>query len=291
LTDAGLGSTRCPANVRSENRYYPMILDPMILARPERMRPAPDSGTPLVHPDVNGRLPVVDLLRGLAIVQMVAYHFVYDLTYFKWLHIEMTREPGWIAWRNAIVSQFLLVAGIGIGLAAAAGRPDARFWRRWLQIAGSAALVSIASACLFGPRLIWFGVLHFVALALVVTRPLPALGALNLGIGAAAVALGTLVRDARFDPAWLSWIGLVAHKPATEDYVPVLPWIGVVAIGIGVTHLWQRAGYPLPRSLQRLDSAPALALRWLGRWPLTVYLVHQPILMAVLWLVRQATSG
>ncbi len=31
------------------------------------------------------RLPVVDLARGMAIVQMVVYHFIYDLTYFGWL--------------------------------------------------------------------------------------------------------------------------------------------------------------------------------------------------------------
>ena len=234
---------------------------------------------------------MVDLVRGLAIVQMVAYHFIYDLSYFGWLRIEMTQQPGWIAWRSAIVSQFLLVVGIGIGLADAAGRPGTRFWRRWMQIAGAAALVSIASAWLFGPRLIWFGILHFVALALLLARPLPALGTLNLAIGAAAVALGTLARDARFDSVWLSWIGLVAHKPATEDYVPVLPWIGVVAFGIGLSHLWRRTRYAVPRALQRLDSAPALALSWLGRWPLTIYLVHQPILMALLWLVWRAAAS
>src|SRR5258708_5281133 len=124
---------------------------------------------PEVRPDANGpsqRLPVADLARGLAIVQMVVYHFIYDLSYFGWLHIEMTREPGWIAWRSAIVSQFLLVVGIGIGLGDATGRSRTRFWRRWLQISGAPALASIASAWLFGPRLIWVVILHFAALAL-----------------------------------------------------------------------------------------------------------------------------
>src|SRR5882757_3143770 len=258
------------------------------------MRPAPDAGMPVVRPEAKApsqRLPLVDLVRGLAIVQMVAYHFIYDLSYFGWVRIDLARQAGWIAWRSAIVSQFLLVLGIGIGLADSAGRPGTRFWRRRWQIAALAALLSIASAWLFVPRLIWFGILHFVALALLIARPLPALGGLNLAIGAAAVALGTLVRDTRFDSVWLSWIGLVANKPATEDYVPVLPWIGVVAFGIGLSHLWRRTRYAVPRALQRLDSAPALALSWLGRWPLTIYLVHQPILMALLWLVWRAAAS
>lgn len=236
------------------------------------------------------RLAVVDLARGLAIVQMIAYHFIYDLTYFGWLHIAMTEEPGWIAWRNAIVSQFLLVAGLGVGIGQAAGRSGARFWRRWAQIAAAAALVSIASAWLFGPRLIWFGILHFVALALLLARRLPALGKLNFAIGAAALGLGLSVHDARFDPAWVSWIGLAAHKPATEDYVPLVPWFGLVAIGIGLAALWRKRGFAVPAFLQGLQAAPARALRWLGRWPLTIYLVHQPILMAVLFVVRDAVA-
>jgi uncharacterized membrane protein len=234
------------------------------------------------------RLPVVDLARGLAIVQMVVYHFIYDLTYFGWLHFVMTEEAGWVAWRNAIVSQFLLVCGVGIGLGDAAGRSGARFWRRWRQIAAAAALVSLASALLFGPRLIWFGILHFVAVALLLARLLPAPGPLNLAIGAALLALGLSVHDARFDPPWLSWIGLVADKPATEDYVPLLPWFGVVATGIGLAWLWRQRNFALPPSWQRLDSAPARTLRWLGQWPLTIYLVHQPIMMGVLYLVHDA---
>jgi uncharacterized membrane protein len=236
------------------------------------------------------RLPIVDLLRGLAIVQMIAYHFIYDLTYFGWLHIEMTAEPGWIAWRNAIVSQFLLVVGIGVGLGQAGGRSSARFWRRWGQIAAAAALVSAASFRLFGPRLIWFGILHFVALALLLARPLPARAGINLAIGAATLALGLAVHEAWFDPPWVDWIGMAAHKPPTEDYVPLIPWFGVVAIGMGLAAMWQQRALALPPLLQRLQSTPARALRWLGRWPLTIYLTHQPIMMALLFLVRNALA-
>jgi uncharacterized membrane protein len=265
-----------------------------VLPRPtNEHKPAPGPGPmmPAVPPSRPlQRLPAVDLLRGLAIVQMIAYHFVYDLTYFEWLHIEMTREPEWIAWRNAIVTQFLLVSGLTAGLGDAAGRPGTRFWHRWRQVAAAAALVSIASAWLFGPRLIWFGVLHFVAVALLLARPLPALGALNLVVGAALVALGASVHDAHFDSPWVSWIGLAAHKPATEDYVPLLPWFGAFTFGIGLAGLWRRRGFALPGSLQQLDSAPARALRWLGRWPLTIYLVHQPIMMGVLFVVHSALT-
>jgi uncharacterized membrane protein len=152
------------------------------------------------------RLPIVDLARGLAIAQMIAYHFIYDLTYFGWLHIDMTREAEWIGWRNAIVTQFLLVCGVGVALGDAAGRSGARFWRRWVQVAAAAALVSISSAWMFGPRLIWFGILHFIAVALLLARPLPALGLWNLAIGAALLALGLSVHDPRPGLAGSAWL-------------------------------------------------------------------------------------
>jgi uncharacterized membrane protein len=84
----------------------------------------------------------------------------------------------------------------------------------------------------------------------------------------------------------LSWIGLVAHKPATEDYVPLLPWIGVVAAGIGLAELWRHVNFQVPEALRRLQPWPWRLLRWLGRWPLTIYLVHQPLLMGILALIR-----
>lgn len=233
-----------------------------------------------------GRLPLVDLLRGLAILQMIAYHFIYDLTYFGWLHLQMTEQAPWIGWRDAIVSQFLVVVGIGIVLGDAGGRSQARFWRRWAQIAAAALLVSAATAWMFGPRLIWFGILHFAAVALLLARPLPKLNGWNFLLGALLLALAATVHDVRFDPPWADWIGFAAHKPATEDYVPLVPWLGVVALGIGLADRWRRTGFAVAQPLQRLDSGPARLVRGLGRWPLTVYLVHQPILMGVLMLVK-----
>jgi len=238
-------------------------------------------------PGAPSRLAVVDLLRGLAIAQMVVYHFIYDLSHFGWLALAMTRDQPWVAWRSAIVSQFVFLVGLGLSLRSAYKPGAGAFWRRWLQVAAAALLVSAGSALMFGPRWIWFGVLHFVAVALLLGRPLQRFGAWNLLLGAALLGIGLTLKLAAFDAAPWSAIGLAARKPATEDYVPLLPWFGVVLLGLGAGTLWRRAGWHVPPGLADLDSSPARLLRAAGRWPLTIYLLHQPVLLGILWLVRR----
>jgi uncharacterized membrane protein len=84
-----------------------------------------------------------------------------------------------------------------------------------------------------------------------------------------------------------SIIGFAHSKPRTEDYVPLFPWLGVVLIGMGLASLWQQRGFALTPAMQRWNAAPPRLLVLLGTWALTVYLLHQPMLMGFLWAVRQ----
>jgi len=241
------------------------------------------------------RLPLIDALRGFAVAQMIVYHFIYDLNYFGWAKLAMTRDQPWVGWRTAIVTQFLLLVGVGLVLRstrhATQGAGTREFWRRWAQVAGAAALVSAGSWFVFGPRYIWFGILHFIAAALVIGRAAVPLGVWNIALGIAVIVVGKSFADPFFDPTPLNVLGFAHGKPRTEDYVPVFPWLGVVLIGIGLAVWWQRRGFALAPSLERLNAAPPRLLLLLGTWALTVYLVHQPLLMGLLWLVRRVAGG
>jgi uncharacterized membrane protein len=227
------------------------------------------------------RFDRLDALRGAAIVWMVAFHFSFDLNFLGWLHppYNFNRDPLWTTQRTLIVSLFLLCAGAGQAVALGAGMGWPRFWRRWAQVAGCAVLVSAGSAMMFPRSWISFGVLHGMALMLVAAR---VLAPLRLGLwplGALLVALPQWVQHPFFDSRLTNWVGLVTHKPITEDYVPLLPWLGVMLWGLAAGQ-WllarRRAALagPLP---------PALAwLALLGRWPLLIYMLHQPLLIGAL---------
>ena len=233
------------------------------------------------------RFDRLDALRGVAIVWMAGFHFSYDLNYYRFIHQDFHHDPVWTLQRTCIVTLFLLCAGAGQAIASAQGQSLPRFWKRWAQVAGCALLVSVSSWWMFPRSYISFGVLHGIAVMLIVVRFTASWGAWRWLLGLVAIALPRLVQDPFFDSRATDWIGLVTHLPVTEDYVPVLPWLGVMWWGAaaGQWLLVQRQQW-----LAGAMPAAARPLAVLGRWSLSFYMVHQPaligLLMLVIWLQR-----
>lgn len=219
----------------------------------------------------------LDALRGAWMLWMAAFHFCFDLAWFRLTDWNFYADPLWTTQRTLILSGFLFWAGLGQGLAQQAGQDRARFWRRWAQVAGAALLVSVGSMLVFPRSFISFGVLHAFALLLPLLRfgaaRLPT--ALLLGLALFAIALPQLVQHPFFDSRWTNWLGLVTRKPITEDFVPLLPWAAPMLLGLAASRQ--------PRFLSALQGSAPRGLVLLGRWPLSFYLLHQPLLIAGLW--------
>lgn len=229
--------------------------------------------------EMKGRVRGIDALRGLALVAMIAYHFAFDLAYFRVTASNFYLDPFWLHSRTAILSSFLLLAGVSLVLAEGSPGGGARFWLHVLRIAACALAVSLASYLAFPRSFIWFGVLHAIALSLVLIRPLAQHPAVALAAGLAAIVAGNTWTSPWFDQRALGWIGFATTKPITEDYVPLFPWMGVMLVGVALGHLLTRNGF---RAVAPFAGLPA-ALPWLGRHSLAVYMLHQPILLGVLW--------
>ena len=225
------------------------------------------------------RVTGIDVARGIAIVAMIAYHAAFDLAFFRVTAANFYRDPFWLHSRTLILSSFLLLAGMSLVLAERAHAGSSRFWRHVLRIAACAVAVSVASYLVFPRSFIWFGVLHAIAVSLVLIRPLAGRPYIALALGIAVIAAGNLYHSPWFDQRWLGWIGFATVKPLTEDYVPLFPWTGVILLGVAAGHALARNGF---RALALLAHLPS-ALAWLGRHSLAVYMLHQPILLGMLW--------
>jgi uncharacterized membrane protein len=230
------------------------------------------------------RVEPVDALRGLAIVAMVVYHFAFDLRYFGVTRSDFENDPFWLVARACIVSAFLLLVGVSVVLALRNGMSDARFARRVATIAACAGAVSIASYVAFPRTFIYFGILHCIAVAMLVARPLARHPRIALAIGIAIVVAGLAYSHPAFDNLPGSIVGFTTHKPPTQDYVPLFPWLGVVLIGVAVADALIRLRF---RPIAALAAMPN-ALRWMGRHSLAIYMLHQPLLLALIGLVLAA---
>lgn len=235
------------------------------------------------------RFERLDALRGLAMVWMALFHFVFDLNHFGLLEPAQNfyRDPLWTVQRALIVTLFMAVAGVSLAVALDAAQPWPRFWRRWAQIAGCAVLVSAGSALMFPRSWISFGVLHGFAVMLVLARVAAPLRGWLWPLGALAIALPFVVQHPLFDTRWTNWVGLVTRKPVTEDYAPLLPWLGVMLWGLAAGQWLLAQG----RGLLAAGLPSALApLAALGRWSLSFYMLHQPVLIGTI-LAWQALAG
>ncbi|MGV8804239.1 MAG: heparan-alpha-glucosaminide N-acetyltransferase [Polaromonas sp.] len=233
-----------------------------------------------------GRL---DALRGLAIVWMTLYHLCFDLNHFAYLQQDFYNDPFWTWQRSAIVSVFLFTAGLGQAVAVQQGQSWPRFWRRWVQVAGAALLVSAGSYLMYPHSFIYFGVLHGLAVMLLIVRLTASWGRWLWLLGGLVIAMKFIAAYAHgfyaqadfLNQNVFNWLGLVSRKPITEDYVPVIPWLGVMWWGMAAGQWVLRRR---PQWLARPLGPAGQPLAWLGRWSLSYYLLHQPILIGLLML-------
>ena len=229
------------------------------------------------------RWDAIDVARGVAIVAMIVYHLFWDLAFLQLSTIKVTGDPLWNAFARAIAASFLVLAGVGLSLAHARGIRRRAFLRRLARIGGAALAVSLATLLVFPESYIFFGILHAIAVGSVLALPfLRAPAWLVFGAAAACLAAPRLLTSPAFDQPLLDWLGLGSRQPVTNDYVPVLPWFGAVLVGLVLGRTLQRRGGSLGLSRWRAESPAARALAWAGRRSLPIYLIHQPVLLAVL---------
>jgi len=237
------------------------------------------------------RFEMVDALRGVAILMMFSFHFSFDLNYFRFIQTDFYHNPFWLNYRILIVSTFLSVMGMSLYIAHHKGLQTQKYLRRLLILLACAGLVSLGSYLMFPRAMIFFGILHFIAAATILGLPFVRLYWTNLILGIVIIVIGSQVQHPFFDQAPFQWIGLMTHKPVTEDYVPLFPWFGVVLLGIFFARWAYTAQNFPPFSQWRSRLIVFRGIRFAGRHSLLIYMVHQPIFIGSLYLVHKLTAA
>lgn len=230
-----------------------------------------------------GRIGALDTLRGLALLAMASYHFTWDLELFGYLEPGTATEGLWKLYARGIATSFLFLAGFSLFLAHGKGINWPSFRKRFVMVAGAAALISAATAIAFPQGFIFFGILHNIAAATLIGLlflRLPAIVTLLVAIAALIAPL--YLASELFDTPWLLWLGLSTVVPRSNDYVPLLPWLAPFLFGLSVSQFVAPRGW---LDQFRKPSASKNLVALAGRHSLLFYLVHQPVLIGIVYLV------
>lgn len=229
------------------------------------------------------RIWELDVLRGVFILNMIIFHLAYDLIYL--FGIVKLVNPVAIAiyefgndWFGA---PFLFISGICVTFSS---RPV----RRGLVVIGCGMLITAVTVGMYllgfagKDIIIYFGVLQCLGVCMLLwplfkKLPTPALAV--LGILLALVGL-YLKNHIRVDFPWLIPLGIPSYSFASSDYFPLLPNFGYFLIGA----VLGRRFYPQRTTLLPKVNDRNPVIRFLGFWgehSLLIYLLHQPILAAL----------
>lgn len=238
------------------------------------------------------RFDRLDALRGVAIVWMTLFHFCFDLNYFGFLNFNFYEDPLWTWQRTCIVTLFLFCAGSGQAVAQTKALRWSRFFKRWSQVVGASALVTVGSYVVYPKSFIYFGILHAIAVMLLIVRSTLRWSFLYWVIGPALIGLLFLAPSVHqqnpqlefLNEPLMNWLGFISRKPITEDYVPLIPWLGVLMLGYALGQ------WVLKNRTHWFSGELKSNFRWLavlGRWSLSYYLIHQPVLFGFVFLLRK----
>jgi len=234
----------------------------------------------------------IDFLRGLAVIMMVVFHLLYDLTYFGGYNINI-HSGFWLYFGRATATIFIFLVGVSLTLSFSRSwkiqnsgqKLYLKYLKRGLKIFSWGLLITIATWIFLRDGFVLFGILHLIGISIILAYPFLKLRYSNLLLGIAIVALGIHLKNFTFGFHWLVWLGFVPDHFCTVDYFPIIPWFGVVLIGMFFGNLlypdYTRKFNLWGRSDFRFIGLFCL----LGKHSLVIYLVHQPILIILLYLL------
>ncbi len=241
---------------------------------------------------VKVRYYLIDSLRGFALINMLAFHLLYDI------FVIFGHEGGWffqplaVVWERFICVSFIVISGISFNFSSSA-------YRRGIILNLFGFLISAVTLIAIPGQAVRFGILNLLGCSMLILQPLrsyiekipPLLGgvvslaafALTYGvpsrfIGFFGLRLASLP-DLLYGCEWLSFLGFKSENFFSTDYFPLIPWTFLFAAGY---FLWR---FIENRNLTSVFRFKIPVLDVIGRYSLWIYLAHQPLFFGVLILI------
>lgn len=221
------------------------------------------------------RIDGLDIFRGLAILFMILYHFTYDLNYFRIIHIDLNHTPSFLIIRYTIMSMFLVSVGMSLALAHRKQIKWKAVQKRILQLGLASLAVSIATYIIFPKAWVYFGILHFILFASVISLPLLKFPKTTLTL-VIVILLGSASKLLHMHGLYALLQEPLSLPRHSEDLVPFIPWFAAPLVGILLIH-YDLHKKIFTHKIFNVNSNINKILKKMGQNALVIYLIHQPI--------------
>lgn len=229
--------------------------------------------------DFSERFWEIDSLRGIAIILMVISNFATDLAYFS---IADLSSGFWWLFARGTASIFLFLVGISLAISYGKRGDDFKhYFKRGAKIFSWGLAITAVTWLFLKGDLILFGVLHLIGVSIIFAYPFLKRRYNSFIYGVSAILVGLYLPNISVSAKWLLPLGLTPANYFYIDYFPIFPWIGVILIGLFFGNLLY---HNHKRKINIPDySQKTKLLQFLGRNSLLIYLIHQPILVGLLY--------
>lgn len=232
----------------------------------------------------------LDFLRGTAIIMMIIFHALFDLYYFG--IIELSLAGFWGFFQKIIAVIFISLVGICLTISYSRAKREKtqiqlflKYLKRGSKIFGLGLIITLATLIFLEKGFIFFGILHFIGISIILAYFFLEIKIWNLILGTLLIINGLFLNKMLFSFKFLVWMGFPYFGLYTLDYFPLLPWFGLVLIGIFFGNML----YPDAKrifKIRELGNKPIIKqINFLGRNSLIVYFLHQPILILLIYLL------
>lgn len=230
-----------------------------------------------------GRIQIIDAIRGLSILLMVAYHTGYDLMAAGLMSPDVLYSP----LLNVLEPFF---AGLFVVLSGVSARYARHNVKRGLQVLGCALIVSVVTGFFGTP--ISFGILHCLGMCMVLCGdpsvwvdkiPRKIQPFLFGGLFVLGFLLFPIVGESFGRVPYLNMFGLIGPDFGEPDYFSLVPWFFLYLFGTWVGRPIREGRFPRWFYSFRMPVLPVI-----GRYTLLIYMVHQPVVYGIVELIRGA---
>lgn len=253
------------------------------------------------------RASELDFLRGLAIFLMILQHLAYDIRYMAGVDVFEFIESNWF---DTFLQPFFLCIFAGVsGICCVFSRNNGKRGLKLGLFAIALTIITYIATFKFGfSCLIIYNILHLLATSILIYAGIEFIEKKRgidsriinvlLGLIAAFIAvIGKRIEcyDGLYESWWLLSTGIAVNGyPAMADWLPFFPWASAFFIGT----LLGRNEYKTRESLltntwfgtSRLANRISRPFEFIGRHSLIVYVVHQPVVLGIVYLISWIVS-